>query len=396
MGTALQLLLLEDSEDDELLVLSALRHGGFEPHHVRVWSREGLLKALAQGPWDLIISDYCMPEFEAPEALAIVKESGVEVPFIIVSGTVGEDQAVAAMKAGAHDYVMKDALARLAPSVERELGDARQRRESRISREIAVQALHEKARAEATNQAKSEFLANMSHELRTPLNAIIGFSEMLQEGVAGPLTPKQEEYVRYVANSGRHLLKLVSDILDLSKVEAGRMSLDPELVAPAPIIEAAVATLRPLAERRGISLEVRLAAALPQLFADPLRLKQILYNLLSNAIKFTPVGGKISLTAEALDEQLQLTVVDTGIGICEEDLQSLFRDFQQVGLPSEAREGGTGLGLSLTKKLVELHHGSISVTSELGVGSSFTLLLPLHASFSDEESSSRDWSHAAR
>jgi signal transduction histidine kinase len=396
MGSALQLLLLEDSEDDEMLVLSALRAGGFEPKHVRVCSREALREALAQGPWDVIISDYCMPDFEAPEALAIVKQSGSDLPFIIVSGTVGEELAVAAMKAGAHDYVMKDMLGRLAPSVDRELREARQRRESRAARQLAAQALRDKAHAEATNQAKTQFLANMSHELRTPLNAIIGFSEMLQEGLAGNLTNKQAEYVRYVVNSGRHLLKLVSEILDLSKVEAGKMSLQRELVAPAPIIEAAVATLLPLAQRRGVALKTSLAPELEQLEADPLRFKQILYNLLSNSIKFTPTGGSILLAADLVDDHLQLIVADTGIGMCEEDLSHLFRDFQQFGEAGEARDSGTGLGLSLTKKLVELHHGSIAVESELGVGTRFTLLLPLRAPQQGSGAAPPEWMVAAR
>ncbi|HTU58165.1 MAG TPA: histidine kinase dimerization/phospho-acceptor domain-containing protein, partial [Polyangiales bacterium] len=198
MGTPLRLLLLEDSPDDELLVLSALRAGGYEPDHVRVFTGEDLQKALKARVWDLIISDYCMLGFTARDALAIVGASGLDLPFIIVSGTVGEDTAVSAMKAGAHDYVMKDALARLVPGIERELREARRRGESRATTLVAQRARLEQARAELKNQAKTMFLANMSHELRTPLNAIIGFSEILQDEGRDSLSPRHQEFVGYV------------------------------------------------------------------------------------------------------------------------------------------------------------------------------------------------------
>jgi two-component system sensor histidine kinase EvgS len=391
MGTALQLLMLEDSEDDEMLVLSALRNGGYEPNHLRVWSADALREALASRTWDLVISDYCMPDFQAPNALAILQETGLDLPFIIVSGTVGEELAVAAMKAGAQDYVMKDRLSRLAPSVERELREAEQRRQGRMAGERAAQVLLEKERAEATTQAKTQFLANMSHELRTPLNAIIGFAELLQEGIAGRLNDKQAEYIQYISNGGRHLLNLVSDILDLSKVEAGKMTVGRELIDPLPVIQAAASTLLPLARQRGVSLFVEVTPGLSTLYADSLRLKQILYNLLSNAIKFTPRGGSIWLHAEDVGEQLLLTVSDTGVGISADDLRTLFRDFQQVGATGEGRAQGTGLGLALTKKLVELHGGTIEVESELGEGSRFKVRLPHRAPL---ERSDPEWSFA--
>jgi signal transduction histidine kinase len=371
--------MLEDSEDDELLVLAALRAGGYEPRHRRVCSADAMRHALAEGSWDLIISDYFMPPaFDAPTALGIAKELARDIPFIIVSGSVGEELAVSAMKAGAQDYVMKDALARLAPSVERELRDAQQRRETQLAREAAESALREKARAEAASQAKSLFVANMSHELRTPLNAIIGFSELLIEGIAGDMSERQVEFVEHVLEGGRHLLTLISDVLDLSKVEAGRMELSREPVQLASVCELVHNTVLPLAAKRGVQLSTEVPEGLPELSADPLRLRQILYNLLSNAIKFTPAGGRASVEARARGAELEIVVRDTGFGIREQDLPRLFREYEQVAAQNTERAGGTGLGLALTKRLVELHGGSIAVSSKLGEGTVFSVRLPSH------------------
>ncbi len=376
MALVLRLLLVEDSPDDEMLVLAALRAAGYELRHRRVCSREAMRQALAEGPWDLIISDYFMPDFDAPGALAVAKESGSDLPFIVVSGTVGEDLAVAVMRAGARDYVMKDRLARLAPSVERELREAQERRQSRLAQEAAANARMAQERAEAMSRAKGLFLASMSHELRTPLNAIIGFAELLERGIAGPLTPRQAEYVRFMAKGGQDLLTLVNEILDLSKVEAGKMTITREPTALLSMAEGVLGTLQPLARERQVSLSHALPAGLPLLDVDPLRLKQMLYNLVSNAIKFTPRGGDVNVSAVVFPQYLEISVTDTGVGISEDDLPRLFRVFEQVAARPESRAGGTGLGLALTRMLAELHGGSITAQSELGVGSRFRLCLP--------------------
>jgi signal transduction histidine kinase len=377
MGTPLRLLLLEDSPDDEVLVLSALRAGGYEPDHMRVCSGDDLSQALKERPWDLIISDYCMPGFTARDALAIFGASGLDVPFIIVSGTVGEDSAVSAMKAGAHDYVMKDALARLAPSIERELREAKRRSESRAAKTLAQRARLEQARAELKNQAKTMFLANMSHELRTPLNAIIGFSELLQDEGRDSLSQRHKDFVGYVLSAGQHLLNLVTDILDLSKVEAGRLELNSRPVVLSDLFEEARATVEPLAQQNEVTLHFGAVAGLAPIWADPLRLKQILLNLLTNAAKFTPKGGQVEVAAHDVPAGLQISVRDTGIGIRQEDLPRLFQAFERMA--SGAQGPGAGLGLALTKQLVELHGGTIEVVSELGRGSTFTVRLPREA-----------------
>lgn len=233
-----------------------------------------------------------------------------------------------------------------------------------------------KARAEQESRFKSKFLASMSHELRTPLNAIIGFSDLLDQELFGPLVDRQKRYVQNVLVSGRHLLNLVNDILDLSKVAAGRMELSREWTPLAVVVEAVNGTIKPLADKQGIEVSVSLPPNLPNLYIDPVRTKQILYNLLSNAIKFTPPGGAVELSAELQAKTLTVSCKDTGIGIRAEDMPRLFREFEQMEHLDGEKPEGTGLGLALTKRFVELHGGDISVVSEPGKGSTFTFTLP--------------------
>jgi PAS domain S-box-containing protein len=234
------------------------------------------------------------------------------------------------------------------------------------------QALHD------ANRLKSEFLANMSHELRTPLNGIIGFSEFLIDEKPGSLNAKQKEYLGDVLNSGRHLLQLINDVLDLSKVEAGRMELYPEAFPPAKAIEEVCSVISPLARQKGIAVRREIAAALTSVTLDRQKFAQVLYNLLSNAVKFTDEGGTVQIIVDCDDSaRLRLRVRDTGIGINPADFPKLFVEFQQLDASATRRFGGTGLGLALTKKIIEFQHGSISVESAEGHGSTFTVIWPL-------------------
>ncbi len=228
------------------------------------------------------------------------------------------------------------------------------------------------------NNLKSEFLANMSHELRTPLNAIIGFSELLLEPAYGALTADQREYVADILSSGRHLLELINDILDLSKIEAGKMRLALDEFDLPDAVEEAMMTLRVEASRKQISLEARLDPALPAVVADRGKFKQILTNLLSNAVKFTPAGGRVTLSTEKEGDTLRVSVEDTGIGIRPEDQERIFAAFIQVDGSYARRYQGTGLGLTLVRRFVQMHGGEISVQSDVGKGSLFTFRLPLH------------------
>ena len=228
----------------------------------------------------------------------------------------------------------------------------------------------------AASRHKSEFLANMSHELRTPLNAIIGFSDVLEQRLFGELNERQADYTRDIASSGRHLLDLVNEILDLSKVEAGRMELEPSEFALADTIRGALAFVRERAVRHGIELSEDAASDLGTVVADERKVRQVLLNLLSNAVKFTPDGGTIGVRARRRNGEVEVSVRDTGIGIAPEDLAKVFDEFQQVGKATDRSREGTGLGLTLAKRFIELHGGRIWIESEIGKGTTFTFALP--------------------
>ena len=228
---------------------------------------------------------------------------------------------------------------------------------------------------QTANQHKSEFLANMSHELRTPLNAIIGFSEVLLQRLFGDVNEKQEEYLRDILDSGQHQLALVNDILDLAKVEAGKMELDLGPTSIAEAVDACLMLLRERASGHGIRLDSRVDPEIGTISADARKLKQALLNLLSNAVKYTPDGGRVDVVADRRGNEVVIAVRDTGEGIAPEDQERIFEEFQQTRIGRQT-EGSTGLGLGLARRLIELHGGTIGVESAVGVGSTFTVCLP--------------------
>ena len=232
---------------------------------------------------------------------------------------------------------------------------------------------------ETASRHKSEFLANMSHELRTPLNAVIGFSEVLEARMFGELNAKQVEYVHDIHSSGRHLLSLINDILDLSKIEAGKVVLEPSRFHLGNAMEGALTLLRERAARHGIELSMQVDERLGEIVADERKVRQVLLNLLSNAVKFTPDGGRVDVRAGLVHGVVEVSVTDTGIGIAPKDQEAIFEEFQQVGDNALHKREGTGLGLTLARKFVELHGGRIRVHSELGKGSTFTFSLPMQS-----------------
>jgi signal transduction histidine kinase len=229
---------------------------------------------------------------------------------------------------------------------------------------------------ELANKHKSEFLANMSHELRTPLNAIIGFSEVLSEKMFGEVNDKQLEYLLDIHTSGHHLLSLINDILDLSKIEAGRMELDLASVNLPMLLDNCTTLVRERASRQGLVLALDVEQGVGDWVADVRKLKQVVINLLANAVKFTPAGGRVTLRARRLDHAVEIAVVDTGVGIALDQQALVFEEFRQASGEYLRKSEGTGLGLSLVKRFVELHGGSIRVESEPSRGSTFAFILP--------------------
>ncbi len=243
-------------------------------------------------------------------------------------------------------------------------------------RERAEHALmNAKVSSEKANQAKSNFLANMSHELRTPLNSIIGFSEILKNGLMGALTYEQEDLINDILESGVQLLSLINDILDLSKIEAGKFNLYLNEVSISDFIIKIFEFFKKKAESQDITFTHEVSKNLCKMFIDKKRLRQILYNLISNALKFTSTGGKVGIIVKELDEDILITIWDTGIGVAKENLSRLFKPFEQINTKLSKKVPGTGLGLHLTKSLVELHNGHIRVESVFGKGTKFSFTI---------------------
>ena len=239
-----------------------------------------------------------------------------------------------------------------------------------------------------TVEARDLFLANMSHELRTPLNGIIGFAEFLADEKPGPLSPKQKEYLEDILHSGKHLLHVINDVLDLAKVEAGKMELTAEVFSIAKAVDDVYAALELTAQKKQLQIKIGLDPEFDEVTLDRNRFKQVLYNLFSNAVKFTDEGGSVEVVTTKIDHnRFRLVVADTGIGIKPEDLKRLFKQFEQIN-SGQRRGQGTGLGLALTRRIVELQSGSIDVESEFGKGTRFTIVLPMVLRALDADSQS--------
>ena len=386
-GLLLRLLLFEDNPEDIEMLLRTLRLAGLEVAADVVTTLEDLDRRLRARTFDVVLADYRMPRATGMEAFQVVQAHGADLPFLLVTGYLGEEKAVECLKQGVSDYILKDRMARLPAAIGRALEEKRLR-EQRARAEGALRRSEEKLRqrnlqleelyqqAESCSRMKSEFLAHMSHELRSPLNGIIGFTELLYDGKLGAMAPVQRECLGRVLGSARHLLRLINDVLDLARIEAGRLTLNPEPALVSRLVEEACASLAAVADGKGIRTEYRICPDLEAVI-DPVRLKQIVYNYLSNALKFTPAGGCVTVALEPEGiEEFRLEVADTGPGIAEAELPKLFTDFHQTDSGSGKRFQGTGLGLSLTRRIVEAQGGTVGVRSVVGRGSTFFAVLP--------------------
>ncbi len=374
MGKPLRVLIIEDSENDALLLLRELRHVGYIPSYERVYTASDLTSALEKQSWDVIISDFIMPQFTGLEALKILKEKRLDVPFIITSGKISDDTAVLSMKAGAADYIMKDNLTRLGPAIERELNETSIRRESEKASKALKEREEELRVLKKIDQLKDEFIGLVSHELRTPLTVILGaLSTATTEG--DRLSRREIKQLIGDAYSEAELLSdILTNLLELARAQANRLQIVEEPVNIKETIETVVKrmTLQTVSQRIIIDCDGKIT-----INADHVRVQRILHNLLDNAIKYSAPGTKIEIFVRQDNNEVLIGVKDMGIGISSEQQGKLFEAFQRLE-PENNKATGTGLGLVVCRRLVEAHGGRMWVESQPGEGSTFQFTLPKH------------------
>jgi len=397
MGEKVTILIVDDKEEN-IFALERLLEKPDRSFLTARSGKDGLTIALKNSP-DLVILDVHMPEMDGFEVAQVLKSNKrtKEIPVIFTSAEKKERHSIMkGFEEGAVDYLSKP----LDPEVTRakvsaQLKIQKQKKElveknislekaelriSQLNLELQknlVELETSKQQVEHASRLKSEFISTMSHELRTPLNAIIGFSELLVDKKAGQINPKQEEYLGDILRSGNHLLRLINDILDLSKIEAGKLEILLEPCGVKEVIEEVCSVIKTLADAKDITIAVLIAPQVGEIQADRIKLKQVLYNLLSNAIKFTNRSGKVEIEVRRGGKDgVVIKIKDNGIGINPEGIRKLFSPFLQLDGGASEKQRGTGLGLMLTRKFIELHGGSILVDSEVGKGTVFTVLLP--------------------
>jgi signal transduction histidine kinase len=398
----IKFLLVDDTAENLVALEALLRRDGLELLVARSGSEA--LELLLVNDVSLALLDVQMPVMDGFELAELMRgaERTKHVPIIFVTaGNRDAQRLFKGYESGAVDFLFKP----IEPHILKNKADvffelARQRRE--VSQALGLEQVARSA-ADSANRSKDEFLANMSHELRTPLNAIIGFSEVLRDGLTGEMTDQQRGFIGDILSSGHHLLSLINDILDLSKVEAGTMMLDLESVQVSSLFVNSLSIIREKAAAHHIRLGMDAAEELGSFQADARKVKQIAYNLLSNAVKFAIEGGEVTLRASRVPraevgqlsgswpgrtfpladnefaEFLKIGVTDNGIGISPEGLEHLFKPFSQIDSGLARKYEGTGLGLAMVKLLAELHGGAVAVESAVGEGSCFTVWLPLRA-----------------
>lgn len=375
---ALRVLYLEDSKLDVELLRTILEEA-YQLDFTSVDNRQAFEAVLqSKKPLDVILSDYNLPDVDAPTALALAKKYCPDIPFICISGTIGEEKAVDLLKQGAVDYILKDRMARLTSSIDRALNEAEEKRILAEAQEALKQQNKElriaKQKAEESDHLKSVFLSNMSHEVRTPMNGIVGFSELL---IRSDDPIKQEKYVRTIQNSCEQLMHIINSIVDISLIEADQVHVNKTEVELEHIFNYVNSILQEDFERKSVHLkQLEIPENCCELTTDASKLTQILTNLISNGLKFTSQGF-VEYGVRRQNGTLHFHVRDTGIGIPEEKHPVIFERFRQVEEGNTRKYGGSGLGLSIAKSFVEALEGQIWLQSKPGEGSTFFFSIPV-------------------
>lgn len=369
------ILIVDDNQDNRDLLSRRLERRGYACRTAS--NGPDAIKMVHEMSPDLVLLDIMMPGMDGTEVLVILREqyNPIELPVLMVTSRNADEDIVDAFAKGANDYIEKPSefpvmLARIKHHLEHK----------RLDDELkqSHQELRRKNRMlDISNRHKINFLSSMSHELRTPLNAVLGYSEVLLEGMMGDLNEKQKEYCREIYDSGAYLLIIINDLLDLSKIEAGKLELEIQSTHLDALVAGVIGMMHEKAVRNDINLLIHVQPDLGAVQLDPLRIKQVLINLLSNAIKFTDPGKDVRLEVEVENENIVIKVTDHGCGIPEEDMERIFLPFEQAESPTQKKAvEGTGLGLALVDKLAVLHGGKVEVASTPGTGSRFTVTLP--------------------
>jgi signal transduction histidine kinase len=375
-GERLKVLLVEDDPVDKELVLRALRDGGFDPEAGTADTRQKFLECIEEQSYHIILADYGLPGWCGAEALELLQQRGLDIPVILVTGSLGDETAVECIKRGTTDYVLKDHLPRLPLAVRRALREKSLRDERRRAQEELARKVEELARS---NRDLEQFAYVASHDLQEPLRMVANYTQLLAERYRGKLDEKADKYIGYAVDGAIRMQALINDLLVYSRI--GRHQNPPQRVACDGIVQRAI---RNLQAAIGESRAVVLCDPLPVVYADPGPLEQVFQNLISNAIKFHgPEPPRVKISAQEKGAQWVFSVVDNGIGIDSEYAETIFVIFKR--LHSRTEYPGSGLGLAICKKIIEQAGGSIWVESEPGKGATFKFTLPIASDAVPEE-----------
>ncbi len=347
------------------------------------------MQIISNSDFDLVILDYSLPDQNGIEVLESIRNLKPELPILMVTGQGNERLAVQAIKKGANDYFIKSpgylttlpvTVARLFKENEKKSRLDTMEIEKQLDT-LEIQRINEKLveknkKLQELNKIKTQFVSNIGHELRTPLNGILGYTELLKDGIYGEITKTQSDALQNIMTSGTHLLNLINELLDFAKIQSGKFKIYKEISSAYSIAKAAISTVKPSLEEKGIRLLCSFEDNLPQIFVDSQKIYQVLLNILSNAVKFTS-DGEIEVKIFKKKKHIQFEVRDTGIGMSKHELDEIFQDFRQLDGSFTRSHGGTGLGLSLAKYLIELHGGEINAESCPNRGSNFFFKLPI-------------------